>query len=218
ARPPQYKNRKGAQAAHEAIRPTSVYRTPEKVAPYLSRDQLRLYRLIWERFVASQMSPARYQTMSVRVAAGPYELRATGSRLVFPGFLQVYRADETETSKMLPPLVEGQLLEQLARKPEQHVTQPPPAYTEASLVKALEELGRGRPSACAPILEAVEQRGYVELGGRKLRPTGLGRVVVGRLTAYVPNIVDVEFSARMEAALGGVEEGKQDWVCLVRKF
>src|SRR5690606_6662566 len=112
ARPPQYKNRKGAQAAHEAIRPTSVYRTPEKVAPYLSRDQLRLYRLIWERFVASQMSPARYQTMSVRVAAGPYELRATGSRLVFPGFLQVYRADETETSKMLPPLVEGQLLEQ----------------------------------------------------------------------------------------------------------
>lgn len=218
ARPPQYKNRKGAQAAHEAIRPTSVYRTPEKVAPYLSRDQLRLYRLIWERFVASQMSPARYQTMSVRVAAGPYELRATGSRLVFPGFLQVYRADETETSKMLPPLVEGQLLEQLERKPEQHFTQPPPAYTEASLVKALEELGIGRPSTYAPILETIQKRGYVELVDRKFRPTELGRVVVDLLKEYFPNIVDVEFTARMEAALDEVEEGKQDWVSLVRKF
>ena len=218
ARPPQYQNRKGAQAAHEAIRPTSVRRTPDQVAPYLSRDQLRLYRLIWERFVASQMSPARYQTVTVRVAIGPYELRATGSRLVFPGFLQVYQVDEDDPSKMLPPLVEGQLLQQLDRKPEQHFTQPPPPYTEASLVKALEELGIGRPSTYAPILETIQKRGYVELVDRKFRPTELGRVVVDLLKEYFPNIVDVEFTARMEAALDEVEDGKQDWVSLVRSF
>lgn len=218
ARPPRYKNRKGAQAAHEAIRPTSVRRTPDQVAPYLSRDQLRLYRLIWERFVASQMSPARYQTVSVRVAAGPYELRATGSRLVFPGFLQVYKVDEDDTSKMLPPLVEGQRLDQLERKPEQHFTQPPPAYTEASLVKALEELGIGRPSTYAPILETIQKRGYVELVDRKFQPTELGRVVVDLLKEYFPNIVDVAFTARMEAALDEVEDGKQDWVSLIRTF
>ncbi|HEY8530831.1 MAG TPA: DNA topoisomerase, partial [Limnochorda sp.] len=207
-----------AQAAHEAIRPTSVRRTPDQVAPYLSRDQLRLYRLIWERFVASQMSPARYQTVTVRVAIGPYELRATGSRLVFPGFLQVYQVDEDDPSKMLPPLVEGQLLQQLDRKPEQHFTQPPPPYTEASLVKALEELGIGRPSTYAPILETIQKRGYVELVDRKFRPTELGRVVVDLLKEYFPNIVDVEFTARMEAALDEVEDGKQDWVSLVRSF
>ncbi|BAS27491.1 type I DNA topoisomerase [Limnochorda pilosa] len=222
ARPPKYKNRAGAQAAHEAIRPTSVRRTPDQVAPYLGRDQLRLYRLIWERFVASQMSPARYQTVSVRVGAGPYELRATGSRLLFPGFLRVYEVDEADESRAqrapLPPLREGQLLEQVERKPEQHFTQPPPPYTEASLVKSLEELGIGRPSTYAPIIETIQKRGYVELADRKFVPTELGRVVVDLLKEYFPDIVDVEFTARMEAELDEVEEGKEDWVSLVRSF
>lgn len=218
ARAPRYQNRPGAQAAHEAIRPTSVRRTPDQVAPYLSRDQLRLYRLIWERFVASQMSPARYQTVSVRIAAGPYELRASGSRLVFPGFLRVYRLDEADDGMLLPPLAEGELLDQVERKPEQHFTQPPPAYTEASLVKALEELGIGRPSTYAPIIETIQKRGYVELVDRKFQPTELGRVVVGLLKEYFPDIVDVAFTARMEERLDQVEEGKEDWVSLVRSF
>lgn len=220
--PRRYTARRGAQDAHEAIRPTSVFRTPEKVKPYLRPDQYKLYRLIWERFVASQMSSAVLDTLAVDVAAGDYLLRATGQRVKFPGFLVVYRelsADGEElTEGWLPELVPGEPLRLVELIPQQHFTQPPPRYTEATLVRALEEKGIGRPSTYAPTLETIKKRGYVRVVDRRLVPTELGRLVNDLLLEHFPDIVDVGFTAHLEEDLDRVEEGQADWVAVVREF
>lgn len=218
----RYTSRRGAQDAHEAIRPTSVYRTPEKVKPYLRPDQYKVYRLIWERFVASQMSSAILDTLAVDVAAGEYRLRATGQRIKFPGFFVVYRelpGDGEELAEgWLPDVQPGELLKLLELVPQQHFTQPPPRYTEATLVRALEENGIGRPSTYAPILETIKKRGYVRVVDRRLVPTELGRLVNDLLLQYFPDIVDVDFTAHLEEDLDRVEEGQADWVGVVREF
>ncbi len=219
----QYASRRGAQEAHEAIRPTSVFRTPEAVKPYLRADQYKLYKLIWERFVASQMASAVMDTLAVDIAAGPYVFRATGSRVKFPGFLRVYlegrdNGEEESPEGWLPDLAEGERLRLLGLDPAQHFTQPPPRYTEATLVRALEERGIGRPSTYAPIIETIKQRGYVAVEDRRLHPTELGMLVNDLLVEHFPTILDVEFTAHMEEDLDRVEEGKKDWVGLLREF
>ncbi len=225
--PRQYRSRKGAQEAHEAIRPTSVRRTPELVKPYLKPDQYKLYKLIWERCVASQMSPAILDTLSVDITAGRYLFRATGSRVKFAGFTVLYReipengeegARSTEEETWLPELSVGDHLLVIQFEPIQHFTQPPPRYTEASLVRALEERGIGRPSTYAPIIETIKQRGYVRVDQRRLVPTELGRLVNDLLVEHFPDIVDVGFTAAMEEQLDRIEEGQADWVEVVRSF
>lgn len=229
--PPQYKTRaKVAQEAHEAIRPTSVLRTPESVQPYLKRDLYRLYELIWKRFVASQMEPAVLDTVTVDVEAGPaagehpYLLRATGVRVRFPGFLVVYEEsrDEDVTAdgdeRWLPDLAEQEWLDLIRLLPEQHFTQPPPRYTEASLVRTLEENGIGRPSTYAPIISTIQQRGYVERRERRLYPTELGFVVNDLLVKYFPDIIDVGFTARMEEHLDSIASGEEVWVPVLHDF
>ncbi|MCS7172145.1 MAG: type I DNA topoisomerase [Armatimonadetes bacterium] len=217
--PRRYAAKQSAQDAHEAIRPTSVRRTPERVRPYLRPDQFRLYKLVWDRFVASQMCSAVFDTLSVDITAGPYVFRATGQRLKFPGFLVVYREDQEEDEgSWLPALAVGEELELLALRSQQHFTTPPPRYTEATLVKALEEKGIGRPSTYAPTLEILKKRGYVRTEQKRLVPTSLGRLVNQLLTTHFPNVVDVEFTARLESSLDRIEEGKADWVGVVRAF
>jgi len=216
------KVREGVQGAHEAIRPTSVARTPEAVRAHLTADQYKLYKLIWERFLASQMASAVLDTVSVDIQAGGHLFRATGSRVKFPGFTTVYtegkdeRADEREGH--LPELRKGDILDLLDLKPHQHFTQPPPRYTEAMLVKALEEKGIGRPSTYAPTIETIQQRGYVTRENNRFVPTALGKVVVDLLKRYFPDIIDVEFTAEMEKRLDLIEEGKEDWRKLLYDF
>lgn len=211
-----------AQDAHEAIRPSSVLRTPEDVKPYLSRDQYRLYKLVWERFVASQMASAVMDTMTVDIQAGNALFRAAGSKVKFPGFMKVYVESNddgtTEEDNLLPPLSEGDKLKCESTVPKQHFTQPPPRYTEARLVRALEELGIGRPSTYAPILETIQKRGYVALEEKKFVPTELGELVVELMEQFFPEILDVEFTAHMEEELDYVEEGKEDWVKVLDSF
>jgi len=221
--PRRYTSRRGAEGAHEAIRPTSVRRTPEAVRPYLKTDQYRVYKLIWERFVASQMASAVMDTLAVDIVAGPYGFRATGSRVKFPGFLRVYlegrdNGEEETPEGWLPELAQGDRLRLLGLDPAQHFTQPPPRYTEATLVRALEDRGIGRPSTYAPIIETIKQRGYVELEDRRLYPTDLGVLVNSLLVAHFPQVMDVEFTAHMEEDLDRVEEGKEDWIRLLRAF
>jgi DNA topoisomerase-1 len=232
-KPPLYRTKaKAAQEAHEAIRPTSVLRTPKQVKPYLSRDQNRLYLLIWQRFVASQMSPALYDTVSADIWAGdekiavekrPYLFRATGSTLRFPGFLALYEEtepeDRPEGDEQVPSdLQTGEELDLLRLLPEQHFTQPPPRYSEATLVKVLEENGIGRPSTYASIISTIQQRGYVEQGkDKRLRPTEVGRVVNDLLVEYFPDVLSVDFTARLEGALDEIAEGKP-WVPIVDSF
>ncbi len=214
--PPVYKTRtKGAQEAHEAIRPTSVFREPEAIKDQLTRDQYRLYQLIWQRFVASQMPAALYDTVAVEIEAGeevlgtsqrPYLFRATGSTLRFPGFLIVYEEakDEDvpeEPVQQIPPLTVGEVLDLVRLIPEQHFTQPPPRYTEATLVRALEEYGIGRPSTYAPILATIQQRGYVRRDGKRLVPTETGFLVNDLLVEHFPEIMDYGFTAQMEEQL-----------------
>jgi len=213
----------GVQGAHEAIRPTSVWREPEAIKAHLTRDQYRLYRLIWERFLASQMSPAVYDTVTADIAAAGHLFRATGSTIKFPGFLLLYQEGEDEEARkekeeILPELVEGEKLHLLQLTPEQHFTQPPPRYTEAMLVKALEEKGIGRPSTYAPIIETIQTRGYVEKVDKRFRPTELGFLVVDLLKQHFPDIVDVEFTAAMEEKLDQIEEGVLSWRQLVNDF
>jgi len=237
--------RQGVQDAHEAIRPTSVFRTPLSVKTYLSRDEFRLYTLIWERFVASQMHAAVYDTVRADIRAGEALFRANGSELKFPGFLKVYQDIPEENgedrtlkkkhddqkseeegdfyagdanNRLLPPLHPEMEVPLRTLEPRQHFTQPPPRYTEASLVKTLEELGIGRPSTYAPTLETIQKRGYVVLEEKRFYPTELGRVVTEALEQYFPEIIDVSFTAKMEKELDEIEEGEKDWRLLLHTF
>lgn len=223
AEPRQYtKKNSNAQDAHEAIRPTSILRDPETMKPYLSRDQFRLYKLIWDRFAASQMSSAVLDTMTVDFLCGPATFRASGSKIKFAGFMKVYvegNDDGTvEEYTLLPPLQVNEQLKPLEIDPKQHFTQPPPRYTEARLVRALEELGIGRPSTYAPTLETVQKRGYVALEEKKFFPTELGELVIQLMEEFFPEILNVEFTADMEGNLDHIEEGTEDWVKILEDF
>ncbi|MBM3500211.1 MAG: type I DNA topoisomerase [Armatimonadetes bacterium] len=224
----QSRGKKGAQNvqdAHEAVRPTHVEHTPEAMKAHLSPDQYRLYELIWQRFVASQMAAAEFDVTTADVEAGRHGLRATGSVPVFAGFRAVYEEarlngeEEAEKeSRELPELREGEPLNLLGLAPEQHFTKPPPRYTEASLVRALEESGIGRPSTYAQIIDTLRQRSYVEMAKRAFVPTRLGISVCDYLIAYFPQVIDIQFTARVEEDLDTVEQGEQDWVDLVAQF
>ncbi len=229
AEPPVYKTRvKGAQEAHEAIRPTGVLRLPDNLKPHLSTDQFKLYDLIWRRFVASQMEAAVYDTLSVEILAGtvddkPYLFRASGRTLRFPGFLVVYEEanadnEESEKAQQIPQLTVDEILDLIRLWPEQHFTQPPPRYSDATLIKALEEHGIGRPSTYATILSTIEQRGYVRREARRFFPTKTGFVVNDMLVESFPDLINVDFTARMESDLDDVAEGTQNWVALVHEF
>lgn len=229
AKPPQYKSRAGAQAAHEAIRPTSVYRKPDDLKAYLTRDQLRLYRLIWDRFVSSQMAPAILDTVTVDVDVKgetftkTTQFRATGSTVKFPGFTIVYTEQKEEDQKedeshTIPDLTENQRLEALDVQPHQHFTQPPPRYTEAMLVKTLEELGIGRPSTYVQIIDTIQRRAYVEMVDKRFVPTELGQIIVDILKEHFSDIVDVEFTANLEEKLDRIEEGEVEWQQVIQEF
>ncbi|MFZ5766602.1 MAG: type I DNA topoisomerase [Thermodesulfobacteriota bacterium] len=219
-----YRAKKSAQDAHEAIRPTDVGKTPESLAPYLEKDMLALYSLIWKRFVASQMAPALYDQTAVTIAAGRCGLKATGSIVRFLGFMTLYveSIDDSQSGQerdvVLPDLREGARLDLLNVEAKQHFTQPPPRYTEATLVKALEENGVGRPSTYATILSTIQEKEYVRLEQRKFFPTDLGLLVNDLLVAHFPAIMDTEFTALMERHLDQVEEGEVEWLRILRDF
>lgn len=215
---PQFKSGRMVQEAHEAIRPTVTEREPEKIRPFLTRDQYKLYKLIWERFIASQMSSAVYDATTVDIKAGPYIFRASGSVLRFPGFMKVYTEIEDENDAVLPDLEEGEKLHLEELVPKQHFTQPPPRYTEATLVKTLEENGIGRPSTYAPIIATIQSRGYVLKEDKYLYPTELGCIVVALLKEFFPKIIDVDFTAGMEEKLDQIEEGRTSWQEVVAEF
>lgn len=216
------KKNANAQDAHEGIRPTSVLREPDQLKEFLSRDQFRLYKLVWDRFVASQMSSAILDTMTIDLTAGDTVFRANGSKMKFQGFMKVYVESNddgtTEEDKLLPPLSKGDALDKQSVDPKQHFTQPPPRYTEARLVRALEEMGIGRPSTYAPTLETIQKRGYVAIEEKKFIPTELGELVIQLMQEFFPEILDVEFTAHMEEELDFVEEGKEDWVRVLDTF
>lgn len=228
--PPTFKNRKSAQEAHECIRPSYVERAPQSIEKYMERDQFRLYQLIWRRFVASQMMPAIMDVTTVDIKAGEFGLRASGSIIKFAGFLSVYEeskdedkpeeigADDESTERNLPDLKANQPLDLMDLLPRQHFTQPPPRYTEATLVKALEENGIGRPSTYASILSTIQDRGYVELEQKRFTPTDLGLIVSDKLVQHFPDVVDVHFTAEIESKLDAVEEGQQNWVDLLKEW
>ena len=220
---------KGAQEAHEAIRPTSIRREPEAIKGYLSRDQFRLYELIWKRMVSSQMSPAILDNTTVNIEAKreegekSYLLRATSSTMRFPGFTILYSEgrDEAEDEKEkapLPELTKGDLLSLLGLTPEQHFTQPPNRYTEATLVKALEERGIGRPSTYAPIIATIQERGYVGQDSGRFHPTELGCLVSDKLCQHFPDIVDYGFTAQMEEGLDRIAQGERQWIAYLEEF
>jgi len=252
---PVYRTKaKGAQEAHEAVRPTSSARTPERVGPKLERDLARLYELIWKRFLASQMAQAVFDSTTVDIDAwttarasgsqgtkgtkgaqapssavlpsgqAPYVFRATGSVLKFPGFLAVYNVsldegeEDEDSERRLPPLEEGNPLTLQQLLPVQHFTEPPPRFTEASLVKELEQLGIGRPSTYASIISTIQEREYVELAEKKLLPTTLGRVVTDLLVEHFPKIVDYDFTSGLEQQLDDIAEGTKQWVPVLREF
>ncbi len=217
-KPPIYKSRKSAQEAHEAIRPTSLARTPESLKPFLSQDELLLYELIFRRFVASQMKEALFERTEIYITAGDYELLASGLVLLHPGFLVLYRSEEEEEEGSLPKLEAGAGLKLQKIEPKQHFTQPPPRYTEATLIRVLEEKGIGRPSTYAQIVSTIKERGYVETEKGALKPTELGLLVNDLLTAHFPDIIETGFTARLEEALDEIEEGKKDRVELLRNF
>ena len=239
---PKYRSRKGAQEAHEAIRPSAVTRTPESMKGFLTPDQTKLYLLIWSRFLASQMASARLQTTSVDFTAGRCGFRASGTTVLFPGFLQVLApARESKAAKeekeekeekegkegeesaesrtqVLPTFAKGEKLKAQKIDPTQHFTKPPPRYTEASLVRTMEELGIGRPSTYAPTIQTVQSRGYIDRLGRAMAPSQLGETVTDLLLQHFPKVLDVQFTARVEEVLDEVEEGKQAWVDCVKEF
>ena len=214
--PRSHAARRGAQEGHEAIRPTSPARTPEQVEPYLDGPQTRLYRLIWSRFLASQMADLRLRITAADVSAGPYLLRGRGVKVLFPGFSAVYPTRDREAA--IPELKEGEALDLSALSLRQRFTEPPPRYTEASLVRALEANGIGRPSTYAPIIGTIQDRGYVYLEEKRFRPTDLGLVVTDQLVQHFPDIISVEFTAGMESKLDQVEEGNAEWVSILTEF
>jgi DNA topoisomerase-1 len=231
-RAPMYQTKtKGAQEAHEAIRPTSVMREPDRIKQALNRDQYRLYQLIWQRFVASQMANAIYNTLRVDIAAGltsqdtPYTFRVSGSTIQFLGFLALYEdardedlePDEDE-GRILPELTVGELLDLIQLLPEQHFTQPPPRYTEASLVRTLEEYGIGRPSTYAPTVATIQDREYIEKEDKRLIPTETGKTVNDLLVQFFPDVMDFQFTALMEDELDSIAEGKLEWRPMLREF
>jgi DNA topoisomerase-1 len=238
AKPPVYAGKKSAQAAHEAIRPTDVWRTPEQIKAILSRDQYRLYKLIWDRFLASQMSAAVYDLVAVEIAAGDYQFRAAGSLIRFDGFIKLYTEGQdeegeagkklrssSETDELTPVfacslsgLVAGQELKMLGLKPMQHFTQPSSRYSEAMLIKALEEKGIGRPSTYAPTVETLLTRGYVVRENKLFYPTELGIIVLELLLEFFPGILNVDFTAEMEEKLDHVATGELSWVEVIREF
>ncbi len=216
---------KNAQEAHEAIRPTSVAAEPASLAQHLTKDQLKLYELIWKRTVACQMIHATINTMAVDLAAGSEAniFRATGSSIASPGFMAVYQEDVDDAKarddeKMLPPLEVGDKISLLKIRPEQHFTEPPPRFTEASLVKTLEEHGIGRPSTYASIISTLQQREYVTLEKRRFTPTDVGRIVNKFLTSYFSKYVDYEFTAQLEDELDAISRGEEDWKPLLSSF
>ncbi|MCZ2258801.1 type I DNA topoisomerase [Sporosarcina sp. G11-34] len=212
------------QDAHEAVRPTSVMRLPAAMKTVLSRDQLRLYKLIWERFVASRMAPAVLDTVSADLVNNDVRFRANGSQVKFHGFMKVYvegnddKEEEKEKDRILPPLEEGEQVHYKNIDPKQHFTQPPPRFTEARLVKTLEELGIGRPSTFAPTLDTIQKRGYVTLDAKRFMPTELGGIVHQAVDEFFPKIIDVEFTAQMEKELDDVEEGNKKWKKVIDDF
>ena len=213
------KNADGAQDAHEAIRPSSVLRTPDSIASYLTKDQLKLYTLIWSRFVASQMTAAVYDTVQVDLEQNNHVFKANGSTIKFAGYQKVYQDNaEAKKGNVLPEMQVGDEVQLAKLNPEQHFTQPPARYSEATLIKTLEEIGVGRPSTYAPTIETIQKRYYVKLVSKRFEPTELGYVVHQMIEQYFPNIVDTHFTASMEDNLDLVEEGKEEWVQVIDKF
>ncbi|OGJ57720.1 DNA topoisomerase I [Candidatus Peribacteria bacterium RIFCSPHIGHO2_01_FULL_55_13] len=228
--PRKYKTKsKGAQEAHEAIRPTEISRTPESLVDVLDHQQLKLYTLIWNRTVATQMAAAQLKRVGADIAVANYTFRATGQTVLFDGFLRLYREDrdepeagkpeeEDDNEKLLPPLSQGQSLESLGINPEQHFTKPPPRYTEASLVKKLEEEGIGRPSTYAPTISTIQQRGYIKKEGRQLIPEDVAFTVTDLLTEHFSDIVSLSFTAQMEQSLDDIAEGNKEWQKFLSSF
>lgn len=216
------KNTQGAQDAHEAVRPSSVLRTPDEMKKYLDKDQLKLYTLIWSRFVASQMTPAILDTMKVTLQQNGVTFIANGSKVKFKGFMQVYvegRDDGKEDKEnILPELVEGAVVKSVDIEPKQHFTQPPARFSEATLIRTLEENGVGRPSTYAPTLETIQRRYYVKLTNKRFEPTELGEIVNSLVSEFFPQIVDTHFTATMETDLDKVGEGQEKWVEVVDRF
>jgi len=220
-----YRSKKGAQDAHEAIRPTSVERSPEVVARYVGEDEAKLYRLIWQRFVASQMTPALFDQTTIEITAGEFGLRATGSVPKFDGFLKVYQEskdqkdeEDDELGKRLPAVRAGEVLRLQQITPEQHYTEPPARYNDASLVKELEEKGIGRPSTYASIISTIIEREYVEKQKARFYPTELGIIVADLLIENFSDIFDVMYTAKLEESLDDIEDGKQDWIDTLEEF
>jgi len=211
------KNSSGAQDAHEAIRPTSVMREPEAIEKHLTKDQYKLYNLIWSRFVASQMKPAVYDTMRVDISQNGVTFRANGSKIKFQGYQKVYR-DSSTKDNMLPDMSEGESVKLDKLEPNQHFTQPPARYSEATLIKTLEENGVGRPSTYAPTLATIQKRYYVTLTQKRFEPTELGEIVNEIIVEFFPDIVDINFTADLEVDLDSIEEGKNEWIDVIDKF
>ncbi|MFC4652460.1 type I DNA topoisomerase [Lactococcus nasutitermitis] len=210
------KNSAGAQDAHEAIRPSNVFNTPEAIAKYLDKDQLKLYTLIWNRFVASQMTAAIFDTVKVTLSQNGVIFIANGSQIKFDGYLVIY--NDSDKNNVLPEMLQGESVKKVNLKPEQHFTQPPARYSEATLVKTLEEIGVGRPSTYAPTLETIQKRYYARLVSKRFEPTELGEIVNKLVVEFFPNIVNTEFTAEMEKDLDEVEDGKRKWVSVVDQF
>jgi DNA topoisomerase-1 len=207
----------GAQDAHEAVRPTDVNRTPDSIKPYLSADEYKLYDLIWRRFVSSRMAPAVYDQTQVEIEGGEYVFRANGSVLAFDGFYKIWPREENGEAD-LPELASGENLDYHGIKPEQHFSQPPPRYSEATLIRELEQRGIGRPSTYAPIVETIKDHGYVELKERRLHPTRTGEAVNSIMVGHFKVISDDDYTATLEKRLDEVEKGSQDWVPVVSDF
>ncbi|HEL0413727.1 TPA: type I DNA topoisomerase [Streptococcus equi subsp. zooepidemicus] len=210
------KNTTGAQDAHEAIRPSNVNHTPEAIAKFLDKDQLKLYTLIWNRFVASQMTAAVFDTVKVNLEQNGVLFVANGSQMKFDGYMAVY--NDSDKSKMLPEMAEGEVVKKVTLTPEQHFTQPPARYSEASLIKTLEENGVGRPSTYAPTLDVIQRRYYVKLAAKRFEPTELGEIVNQLIVEFFPDIVDVKFTADMEDKLDQIEIGKEAWQNVIDQF
>lgn len=216
-KPVKGKLAEGAQDAHEAIRPTSVMRTPAEMKDFLSNDQYKLYNLIWSRFVASQMTPQVTDTMSVTISQNNVDFRANGSKVKFPGFTTIYN-NGNEKDNILPELITGDMVQLAQTDPSQHFTQPPARYSEANLIKALEENGVGRPSTYAPTLDTIQRRYYVKIVSKRFEPTELGEIVNKIIIEQFPDIVDVKFTAKVEGELDEVELGKEKWVKVIDQF